>query len=176
MSLTVETGAGIPTANAFITRASFIAWATDYYPAITVTNDATTDSAIMRASLWLSTFPEWDGEQTYGRGGQGLALPRTGMTDCNGDDVASNAIPVEAQNAVCYASLAEYVKPGVLTPTVTPGAQKKRVKADVVEVEYFDSSGDPTELMRPVLTSIRDLLKCMATFPDGVKVPWPMVL
>ena len=180
MSLTVETGSCVPTANAFVTRAELIAYAADYYPDTTVADDTDTDAGIMRASSWLSTFPEWDGEMTCGRGLQGLAWPRSGVTDCNGDSIPDDEIPLELQHATYIAALAEILKAGVLTPVIVPGKQTKRVKVDVIEEEYMTPAeqgvtGDPLETLRPVLTQVSDLLKCLGTFPDGTNVPWPWV-
>ena len=182
MALVVETGSCVPTANAFVIRADLIAYGVDYYPDVTIADDETTDAAIMRASAWLSSFPEWDGTMKCGRGLQGLAFPRTGVTDCNGDPVPDDEIPVELEQATYLASIAEITTPGVLTPTIIPGKQRKRVKVDVIEEEYMTpqdqgvkGSADPTETLRPVLTAVNDLLKCMATLPDGKSVPWPWV-
>ncbi len=182
MSLVVETGSCVPTANAFVLRAELIEFGADYYPDVTIDDDEGTDAAIMRASTWLSSFPDWDGSMTCGRGLQGLAWPRSGVTDCNGDDVPDDEVPLEVQHSTFIASMAEIASTGVLTPTITPGKQKKRVKVDVIEEEYMtpkdqgvSGSADPTETLRPVLTAITDLLRCMATLPDGKSVPWPWV-
>ena len=182
MALTVETGNCVPAANAFVTRAELIAYAADYYPDTTVASDTDTDAAIMRASSWLSTFPEWDGTMACGRGLQGLAWPRSGVTDCNGDSIPDDEVPLEVQQATYIAALAELSTPGVLTPVITPGKQVKRVKVDVIEEEYMTpqdqgaaGSTDPLESLRPVLTSVTDLLKCLGTLPDGTDVPWPWV-
>jgi len=182
MALVVETGNCVATANAFVTRAELISFAGDYYPATTVANDTSTDGAIMRASAWLSAFPVWDGAMKCGRGLQGLAWPRSGVTDCNGDSVPDDEIPVEVQQATYLAALAELSSPGILSPTITPGQQTKRVKVDVIEEEYMTpkdqgvtGSKDPVQTLRPVLTSVIDLLKCFGTFPDGNSTPWPWV-
>ena len=182
MSLEIETGSCVPTANAFVSRAGLIAYATDYYPDLTVADDTDTDAAIMRASAWLTSFPDWDGAMKCGRDLQGLAWPRTGVTDCNDDAVPDDEVPAEVEQATYLSALAELSSPGVLTPTITPGKQKKRVKVDVIEEEYMTpkdqgvtGSADPIETLRPVLTAITDLLKCMATLPDGKNIPWPWV-
>jgi hypothetical protein len=182
MSLVVETGSCVANANALVTRAALLAYAADYHPSVTVGDDTTTDAAIMRASSWLSTFPEWDGTMTCGRGLQGQAWPRTGVTDCEGSAVADDEVPVEVEQATFVASLAELTSPGVLTPVITPGKQKKSVKVDVIQEVYMTpveqgvtGSVDPVEALRPVLTLVTDLIKCMATLPDGKTVPWPWV-
>lgn len=182
MSLTVEDGTCIANANAFVTRQNLIDYAADYYPAVTIGDDTDTDAAIMRASSWLSSFPEWDGVMTCGRGLQGLAWPRSGVSDCNGDTIPDDEVPSEVEVATYIAAMAELETPGVLNPTITPGKQKKRVKVDVIEEEYMTpkdqgvtGSVDPTESLRPVLTKVNDLLKCIATLPDGTDIPWPWV-
>jgi len=182
MAIVVETGACVPTANAFVTRAELIAYAADFYPSVTVEDDETTDGGIMRASLWLSSYPEWDGSQTCGRGLQGLAWPRSGVTDCNDDTVPSDEVPIEVKQSTYVAAMAEIVSPGVLSPTITPGKQKKSVKVDVIAESYMTpvdqgvtGSVNPIETLRPVLTTVYDLLRCMATVPDGRTVPWPWV-
>jgi hypothetical protein len=159
-----------------------IAFAADFYPDTTVADTTDTDAAIMRASAWLSSFPDWDGAMTCGRGLQGLAWPRTGVTDCEDDAVSDDEVPAEVEHSTFVASLAEIATPGILTPTITPGQQTKRVKVDVIEQEFMTpvdqgvkGSADPKETMRPVLTAITDLLKCMATLPDGSSTPWPWV-
>jgi len=182
MALIVEDGTCVATANAFVTRDELITYAADYYPATTVGYDETTDSAILRASLWLSTYPEWDGAMACGRGLQGLSWPRSGVTDCNGDSVPDDEVPAEVKQATYLAALAELSSPGILSPTITPGKQQRSVSVDVISVTYmtpqeqgFTSSKDPIDTLRPMLTAINDLLKCMGTFPDGVAVPWPWV-
>lgn len=181
MALVLETGECVPTANALVSRADFLAYVADYRPDVTVANSAVADAAILRASAWLSTFPIWDGRPTCGRGLQGLALPRTGMTDCNGDPIADDEIPFEAEQAAFIASLAEYVSPGILAPMIKAGEQRKRVKVDVIEVEYMTPTDqgtagqDTVAMLRSVLTAVNDLLKCLATMPGSVKTPWPWV-
>lgn len=182
MALIPETGACVVNANAFVTRAALLAYVADYYPGLVVPDDNVTDAAILRASAWLSNYPDWDGELTCGRGLQGLAWPRSGVTDCNGDAVPSNVVPIEVQHATYLASLAELANPGILAPTVVPGKQEKRVKVDVIEVEYMTPADqgvttktNPAETLRPMFTAINDLLRCMASFPNGLNVPWPWV-
>jgi len=181
MTLVVEDGSCVASANAFVSRDALITFAADYYPSNIPAYDETTDGAILRASSWLSTYPDWDGTMACGRGLQGLAWPRSGVVDCNGDTIPNDEVPVEVQQATFLAALAEIASPGVLTPTVTPGKQVKRVKVDVIEQEFMtpvdqgDGGVDPTKMLRPVLTAIQDLLKCLAALPDGANTPWPWV-
>lgn len=182
MALVVEDGTCVPTANAFVTRAELLAYVADYRPSLTLTDDATTDAAIMRASAWLSTYPYWNGALACGRGLQGLSWPRMGVVDCNDDEVPDDEVPIEVKQATYIAAIAEYATPGILSPTITPGAQNKRVKVDAIEVEYMtpadqgvSGAADPTETLRPVLSAVKDLLRCLAVLPNSAKTPWPWV-
>lgn len=182
MALVPETGLCVPTANAFVTRAELQAYAADYQPSATVPSTAVTDSAIMRASAWLSSYPDWAGTLACGRGLQGLSWPRSGVTDCNGETVPDDEVPAEVKHATYIAALAELSTPGILAPIITPGKQAKREKVDVIEVEYMTpveqgitGGADPAETLRPLLTAVYDLLKCMASFPDGSNTSWPWV-
>lgn len=176
MALILETGAGIPAANAFVTRAEADTYFGDYGGFWTGA-DADKDSAIIRASLWLSSYPIWNGKPTYGRAGQGLSLPRTGMTDCNGEDVPDNEIPNEVKIATFIAASYELANPGALTPNVMFSERVRREKVDVIEVEYMtaaDQGLDPKTLIRPMLTQIEDLLRCFTSF-GRLNVPHPFV-
>lgn len=181
MGLIVEDGSCVPDANGFVSRQDLIDYAGDFYPATVVPDDETTDGAIMRSSLWVSSYPEWDGSMTCGRGNQGLAWPRSGVEDCNGDSIPSDEIPVEIQQATNIAALAELAAPGVLSPVIVPGKQKKSVKVDVIAESYMTPNEqgltgvDPVAALRPVLTAVSDLLRCLGTLPDGKNVPWPWV-
>ena len=183
MALVAETGACVASANAFVTRAEFIAFASDYYPSLTVPDDATTDAAIMRASSWLSSYIDWEGELKCGRGLQGLAWPRTGVVDCEGDAVPDDEVPFEVKQATYLAAKAELQSPGVLTPTVTPGKQRKSVSVDGAVSETYMTpkeqgvSGpvDPIIALRPVLVAVGDMLECLGSMPSSRVTSWPWV-
>ena len=182
MALTVEDGTCVADANAFVTREAFLAFAAEYYPAATFSDDETTDAAIMRTTPWLSSYPDWDGSMKCGRGLQGTAWPRTGVTDCAGETIPDDEVPVEVEWATFYGTMAEYASPGILNPSITPGKQKKSVKVDVIAESYMtpkeqgvSGSLDPVASLRPVLTAVNDALRCLASFPSGRAAPWPWV-
>lgn len=182
MALVVEDGSCVASANAFVTRAEFTAWATDYLPSLDVSDTTAVDAAIIRASSWLSTWPQWNGARTCGRN-QGLAWPRTGTTDCDGNAVPDDEVPVEVKQATYSASVLELESPGALTPTITPGEQVKRVKVDEIEREFMtpqeqgsSASDNPLNALRPMVAQAKDYLKCLASFPSDLSTPWPVVL
>lgn len=181
MPLVVETGSCVAGANAFVTRAEFIEFAELYYPGTTVPDTTATDGAIVRASLWLSSYPSWEGSKACDCTTL-LAWPRSGVTDCDGCEYDDDVIPEIVKQATYIAALVELASPGSLTPSITPGQRVKRNKVDVIEQEFmtpveqgfYKGQLNPIESLRPVLTQVRDLLKCVATFP-GTAVPWPFV-
>lgn len=176
MALVLEDGSGIAAANALVSIAEADAHFADYGNSSWAGAEGLKSAAILRASLWVSSFPSWDGEQTYGRGEQGLSHPRSGMTDCNEDDIADDAIANEVKLATFIVAVAELVTPNIMTPSVTAGRviKKERVEG-AVDIEYADLGKQGlVKAMRPVLTQVEDLLRCMATFGHA-NVPWPMV-
>lgn len=181
MVLIAEDGTCVDNSNAFVTRNEFIAFAALYYPGTTVPNDTTTDGAIVRASLWLSSYPTWEGSRACDCGSL-LAWPRSGATDCNNCDIDDDVIPDVVKQATYIAAFTELTSPGALTPTITPGQRVKRNKVDVIEQEYMTpveqgmhkGQLNPVESLRPMLTQVSDLLRCLASFPGGA-VPWPFV-
>jgi len=182
MSLIVETGACVPNANSFATLAEADAYFADFGGAW-AGDDASKESALLRASAWLSTYPNWDGRLKCGRGNQGLAWPRNGVVDCEGETVPDNEVPAEVKIATYAAALVELTAAGSLTPGVTPGQQVKSEKVDVIEVQYMtpkdqgviDGRSNTVASLRPMLTQVQDVLRCMASFPSGAKTPWPFV-
>jgi hypothetical protein len=181
MALTVEDGSCVAAANAFVTRAEFLAWAADYRPDLDVSDTVAVDAAIIRSSSWVSTFPEYGGTRTCGRN-QGLSWPRQGVTDCDGTTVPNDEVPNEVKMATYSAAVGELATPGLLTPTITPGTQVKRVKVDVIEQEFMTPQDQgvvdesPLDALRPMVAQVQDYLKCLATFPnDSEETPWPFV-
>lgn len=141
-------------------------------------DDAAKESALRRAALWMSTGIRWNG--TKACTGSMLAWPRSGTTDCDGNQIAESVIPQQIILAQLAAASAELLSPGILTPTITPGSQVKREKVDVIEVEYMTpqdqgvSNYDPLSQMRPALTQINDYIRCLAS--TGKNTPWPFVV
>lgn len=100
--------------------------------------------AIIRATQAIDSLykGKWKGSQTeYGT--QELEWPRTGVK-VGTNDVAGDIIPAALKKAVAEAALKELSTPGTLTPDLDRGGEIKRIKADVVEVEYMDGANATT--------------------------------
>lgn len=128
--------------------------------------DVQRTAALVRASSSLdgqygSRFP---GTKTGGRT-QALAWPRKGARDrCAEEDIPSDEIPQAVINAAYELALAELLRPGSSSPTVTPGRVVKRQKVDTIEREFFSASEGTSmspDAMRPVLTAVEDALRCV---------------
>ena len=100
--------------------------------------------AIIRATQAIDSIykGKWKGNPTeYGT--QELEWPRSGVT-VGTNSVDNNIIPAAIKKAVCEAALRELENPNGLTPDLERGGEIKRVKADVVEVEYMDGANSTT--------------------------------
>jgi len=100
----------------------------------------------------------YTGSKTGGAS-QEAQFPRSGLTDINGDAVASDAVPQAVIDAQFEFALDISADPTIITKKTT-GSTIKRVKGGPAEVEFFGGSGTskgtrfPTiveELLRPFL-------------------------
>ena len=101
VTVTVETGAIITDANSYVSIATIDAWVlTNPHDATwTALTDAQKNGYAVMSCRVLNEQVSWDGWQTDSD--QALDLPRSGMTDSNGNSIDSDEIPTEIQNAQC---------------------------------------------------------------------------
>lgn len=160
MTLLVETGAGVATADSYVSAASCLAYAVAR--GSTFGSDDAADAALRRGTSYIdntyrSRFP---GYRTFRRA-QGLEWPRTGAfysypdspeppyaygpdggvlaygyVEWPFDPIGANAIPPEIVAATCEAAVREYAEPGVLLPDLDRGGLVASLKAGSVEVKY----------------------------------------
>ena len=99
----------------------------------------------------------WRGYRTHARA-QGLAWPRSGASDIEGNSIASDAIPSEVVNACCEAAIAELATPNALSPSFVPAKGIKSASVDgAVAVTYRDGATD-ANAQRMALTAVDDAL------------------
>ena len=175
MALIIETGVGIAGADSYGTRAAYIAFALAWYGEVIADTDAA-DPAMRRAAAYMSSLT-WKGTRTFARA-QSLALPRTGMTDCEAIAVGNNEIPLDAIYAQFELARAEASSPGVLNPSLSRAtATVIREKVDVIEIEYdTDNLTGTIADARIIVTAAMDRLKCYITNPTGRALPGAMVV
>jgi hypothetical protein len=156
VALIVETGAGLPNADALIS----VAFADAYHQALGNTawtgDDAAKEGAIRRATAFMSNSYVWAGNRTKGRA-QSLAWPRAGVEDAECYGIKIDEIPIEVKNATAEVALRELVSPGSMNPDFTASAAVKREKVGQLEVEYANASIS-ADAQRPVLMAVRDMI------------------
>lgn len=156
MTLTVETGSGIPDADAFADVAFVDAWHAARANAAWAGTDDAKEAAIRRATAWLSGAFGWVGRRRVGRA-QALAWPRSGAVDGDGWSVPYDEVPDEVRQATAEAALRELVAPGSLAPDVTVG--KSKVLTGVGDITWTPLRKSlSAEDMVPTLTVVRTLL------------------
>jgi len=161
MSLVVEDGTGLSTAESFVS----VSYADSYHSARG--NDAwgaaaTADKeeALRRASGYLSDAYRWPGYRVKPRE-QALMWPRFDVYDAENYPVDSDAIPVEIKKATAEVALKELSSPGSMAPEYTGADGAAPVKSEAVgslKVEY-DTSRMTAESNRPVLLVVKDILR-----------------
>ena len=125
-------------------------------------DDEYIDAKMVVASEWLDArYTEMFPGLKVGMRAQVREWPRVGAYDYYGYSIASNAVPVEIENATYEATLREGSEPGSLSKDWTPD-KYKRVSIDgALSVEYsgFGSASEIqtqfmriTEILRPILT------------------------
>lgn len=147
----------VAAADTYHTARGNAAWAGD---------NTAKEAALLRASAYvdgLGIAPDgrllWPGTKAGGRT-QLRAWPRIGAQDIDGVAIDPLSVPIEVEHATYEAALRELVTPGSLSPDYTPGAQIKREKVDVLEVEYqtVSDGGPGVNPTRPVIVAVLELL------------------
>lgn len=153
MALVVETGAGIPNADAYST----LVWIDVYQAARGRTSWASSaatsrEEAVRRGTRSIDILfrDRWPGQRTYGRAGQGLDWPRKNVITTEGDALASDAVPIEVQEAAAEASWIELNEVGALLPTASEQIEKS-VTIGPISVTYADSYMARVETYIPYL-------------------------
>lgn len=125
-------------------------------------DDAAKNIALLRGSEYIdqafrSAFPGYKA----GSRDQLREWPRLNAADIEGIPLDYETVPDEVMWASYEASLRELVSPGSLLPDYDPGGQQKRVKVDVIEVEFSAPHGVSSVL--PIITIIRGILAPILT-------------
>jgi len=151
-----------PTANAnsYILQAD----ATTYFSlrigsdAWTAATTGTKDSALVTATRMLDRMV-WTGEKTAAD--QDLEFPRTGLTDKDGNEVASDAIPQEILDATCELALILIVNASAADVTST-ASNIKKLQAGSAMIEYFKGSSPGTPFPPVIMQLIAVFLRSSA--------------
>jgi hypothetical protein len=177
VSVIVEDGSGVPSANSYLSVADWKVYADqqgwDYSttPAGVPYTDDQIGSAIIRGRAWLdATYrSRWPGSRANGRD-QSTAWPRKDAIDGDGEEIVDDEIPGEVKDASAEAAWRELQEAGSLSPDLERGGAIKSLKAGSVEVTYADGASSLT-----VYSGIAQMLDgLLTTLPGNTSVSWPM--
>lgn len=161
MAFTVETGAGLANANAFVSVADFKAYCDLRGLGYSDYSDAQIEQAIVRATDYLSNSFAWQGWRVKERGASGgaqaLAWPRVSVVDGAGYSVPSTSLPVELVQATSEIAFYELGNNRAMAPAYTPHERIKVEKLGPMMTEY-DLSRLDADGARPELLAVRDLI------------------
>lgn len=137
MALTVEDGTVVTGAESYVSVADAAAYASARGLTFTSSPAEDAEEALRRATQWIDAAygSRFTGTRTSGRS-QPLQWPRSDATDAEGEEIASDEIPVEIINATIEAAIREQASPGILTPDMERSGAIKSVKAGSVAIEY----------------------------------------
>jgi hypothetical protein len=156
MALIIEDGSGVPNAESYQTVAQCEAFAIKFFGASLTGSATNKEAALRRASKFMDSLP-WKGTRTNGRD-QGLAWPRAGVTDAEGNEIADDEIPQEVKDALHIFARAEFIEPNSLSPIVVRNEGIKRERVGPLETEYADPS-KRIEAFRPIVTQALDMVE-----------------
>ena len=132
------------------------------YAAWTALTDAERDTYMVWASGWLDDYMDWNGFKSVET--SGMRWPRCGVSDRDKILIPEDVIPDQLKQAT--AETASWL---VNNPAAASGGNTnnipegiKRVKADVVEVEFFDDGAASSQNGSDLLpNNIRFLLRSL---------------
>lgn len=156
MPLTVETGEGLADADALISLAECDAYHLARGNNGWTGEDADKESAIRRASSFMSHSFRWMGLRRRGRD-QALEWPRSGVYDHEGFSIPYTSVPFEIRHATAEVAFRELVSPGSMNPDFTPQERIASAKVGPISVTFDDRRAD-ADASRPTLLVVRDLI------------------
>jgi len=148
VTLEVEDGSGLSTANSYMTAIEadgILCLNPTAYTTWLALSPVQKDSFLVWSSQYLDSYFDWEGHKTVKE--SGLRWPRCGTKDRDGCYISDDEIPEQLKQAV--AEVAVFL---VNSDAAASGGQSsnlpegiKRVKADVVEIEFFEDGSTDSQ-------------------------------
>jgi hypothetical protein len=153
--LVPETGAGLPTANSYVT----LEYADLYFEShpynadawANITDEDRREALLIAATTFIDTYFDWKGYRLSES--QGLDWPRVYVYDGEGVLNASSVIPEKLKRAVCEQAFMMSKGDPSLPPT---GAGLTSLRLDVIQLD-FDKGARPALVNAYVVGLLRDL-------------------
>jgi len=164
MSLIIEDGTGISTADALISLADWKTYGTAQGWDYSAYSDTLIENAIRRGSRYISDGFAYKGTKL--NRDQAQAWARYGVVDGDGYSVLSTTVPNEVERATAEASWRETTSPNSLTPDITLSGRVKSEAVGPISTTYADTSSS-SNAARPDVRKIRDLLKGLLLASGG---------
>lgn len=154
MALIVEDGSGMDDADSYISLADADAYHTAHgSPAAwTAATDATKESALRMATVWLDAHFRWIG--VIFDGDQALGWPRSGAVDRERRVLSSDIVPTRVAEACAH--LALYHLSAALDAALERGDMVQSVTVGPVSIVYADGAPPGTSMpyIRAMLSGI----------------------
>lgn len=161
MALTVEDGSNVSGADAFVSASACSSFLTARgSDAFSAAATGKQESAIRRATQYLSAAINWRGERAHGRD-QPLAWPRSGVYDVEGWYVQPDAVPVEVRDATCLLAELELESPGALNPQFTLAGQRRSLSI-AGALSQTTIAAAKAEDLRACIAAADDLIRNLA--------------
>lgn len=169
MPLIVEDGTGLPDAESYISVEEFKSYADAHGLPYSTSTDVQIEAGLRRGTAYIdgkytmqNSCGRWEsmfsGAKAQGRA-QALQWPRSGATDSDGMQIASNEVPREIKGATAEAALREIALPGSLSPDYVAARSIKREKVGPLETEFAVShASSGAGSVRPVITIVDEML------------------
>jgi hypothetical protein len=165
MAIVVETGAGLSTAESYVSVSDLksygikVGFDGDPY------EDDVIEQALRRATKWIDGYfrSRLQSYRTNQRK-QALEWPRYEVYDASSQAyVLQDEIPRELIEATCEAAIRELQSPGVLSPDLERGGNVRRIAAGSVEIEY-SAGALPTTTFTKIEELMSGLLKSSSIY------------
>lgn len=165
VTLVLETGAGVPGANSYVS----LEYADEYFTTHPFYSDAWQSifdserrkALLIAGSRQLDVQFLWRGTQVTTT--QGLQWPRYGAYDDYGTYISQNVIPERLMQAAC--EMAYYLTKGDVGQNTQAAQGLDRLKIDVIELEFSGNTSQPV-----VSNAIISLLRGLGDFASGIRV------
>lgn len=166
MALTVETGAGVPNANSYVSVDEIKAYAAAR--GLTLPTDPDVEKLAVEAFDFVESYRlRFQGKKTNPDPSvQTAQFPRTGVV-IDSWEVPTDHIPKQLKDAQCQASCDAY-DVGDLMPAQVQGVKKEKV--DVLEVEYAESTSADGMTLAPSFPKVEALLAPLFTTGSAMRV------